>query len=116
VLKDIQKLLAELRLLSSYVTNADSEVLTLVTSEALTALHSLVYQDTQQLDSSSRHRLQKLANAAQKSFAECALLLDENRLLFEQNNESNCRKLVQSTKVGEANVISYNDIIKAQVK
>jgi hypothetical protein len=117
VLKDIQKPLAELRLPSSHVTNADPEVLrTPVTSEALAALHGLVDQDTQQLDSSSRHRLQKLANAAQKSFAECALLLDENRLLFEQNNESNCRKSVRSTKVGEANVMSYGDIVKAQAK
>jgi hypothetical protein len=60
--------------------------------------------------------LQKLTSAAQKSFAECALLLDENRLLFEQNNESNCRKSVRSTKVGEAKVMSYDDIVEAQAK
>ena len=60
--------------------------------------------------------MQKLANAAQKSFAECALLLDENRLLFEQNNESNCCKSVRCTKVGNAKVISYSDIVEAQAK
>lgn len=57
--------------------------------------------------------MQKLANAAQKSFAECALLLDENRLLFEQNNESNCRKSIQCTKVREAKVIGYSEIVEA---
>ncbi|KAH7065083.1 hypothetical protein B0J12DRAFT_693463 [Macrophomina phaseolina] len=60
--------------------------------------------------------MQKLANAAQKSFAECSLLLDENRVLFEQNNESNCRKSARSTKVGEAKVMSYAEIVEAQAK
>lgn len=44
------------------------------------------------LDARSKKRLQKLANAAQVSFAECALLLNENQLLFQQNNESKRRK------------------------
>ena len=43
-------------------------------------------------------------------------LLDENWLLFEQNNESNCRNLVRSTMVGKAKVMSYGDIIEAQAK
>jgi hypothetical protein len=43
----------------------------------------------------SKQHLWKLANAAQKSFAECALLLDENQLLFKQNNESKSRKSVR---------------------
>jgi hypothetical protein len=38
------------------------------------------------LDGPSKHCLQKLANAAEKVFAERALLLDGNRLLFQQNN------------------------------
>jgi hypothetical protein len=117
VLQDIQKPLAELCIPSKSVTTNSPEILqTPVTSEALTTLHTLVEQDAQRLDSLSRHRLQKLANAAQKSFAECALLLDENRLLFEQNNESNCRKSIRSTKVGEAKVMSYGDIVEAQAK
>jgi hypothetical protein len=37
-------------------------------------------------------------------------------LLFEQNNERNCRKSIRSTKVGEANVMSYSDIIEARAK
>jgi hypothetical protein len=44
------------------------------------------------------------------------LLLDENRLLFEQNNESKCRKSVKSTVVGKAKVMSYEDIVQAELK
>jgi hypothetical protein len=102
VLKDIQKPQAELRLpsLSEAIVEpcVDGEILqTPVTSDALTALRSQIDQGAHGLDNSTRRRLEKLASAAQKSFAECALLLDENRLLFEQNNESNCRKSVRST-------------------
>ena len=67
------------------------------------------------LDSPSKHCLKKLANAAQKAFAERALL-DENWLLFEQNNESNFRQSTRSTVVGKAKVMSYEDIIEAQAK
>ena len=116
VLKDTQKPLVELRVPGDNDTTGAEILPTPVTSEALTALNTQIYQDTQLLDGSSRHRLQKLTNAAQKSFAECALLLDENWLLFEQNNESNCRKSVRSTKVGEAKVMSYGDIVEAQAK
>jgi hypothetical protein len=51
----------------------------------------------------------------EKAFAERALL-DENRLLFEQNNESNCRQSTRSTVVGKAKVMSYEDIVEAQTK
>ena len=87
-----------------------------VTSEALTLLQSRIKDDAQLLDSPSKHRLQKLANAAEKAFAERALLLDKNRLLFEQNNESNCRQSTRSTVVGKAKVISYEDIVEVQAK
>jgi hypothetical protein len=117
VLKDIQKPVAELRVPNNTGAMTDTEVLqTPVTSEALTALHSQIDRETLLLDAPNRHRLRKLANAARKCFAERALLLDENRLLFEQNNESNCRKSVRPTKVGEAKVISYDDIVEAQAK
>jgi hypothetical protein len=68
------------------------------------------------LDSPSKQRFQKFANAAQKLLAECTILLDENRLLFEQNNESNCRQSTRSTVVGKAKVMSYQDIVEAQAK
>jgi len=87
-----------------------------VTAEALTSLRNLIQQDTHMLDEPSKQRLQKLANAAQKSFAECALLLDENRLLFQQNNERDCRQSTRSTVVGKAKVMSYEDIVEAQAE
>jgi hypothetical protein len=48
---------------------------TLVTAEALTSLHNMIKQDTNVPDE-TRTRIQKLANAAQISFAERALLKD----------------------------------------
>ncbi|KAJ6282165.1 hypothetical protein J3E71DRAFT_174914, partial [Bipolaris maydis] len=116
VLKDIQKPLAELRLPQENRPTDDEILQTPVTSDALAVLRSQIDLGADKLDDSTRRRLQKLTNAAQKSFAECALLLDENQLLFEQNNESNCRKSARSTKVGEAKVISYGDILEAQAK
>ncbi len=103
VLKDIQKSLAELYVLKNDEVKMKScsqgvVLQTPVTSEALTSQRSRIEHDAHLLDGPSKHRLQKLANAAQKAFAGRALLLDENRLLFEQNNESNCR---QSTRLGE---------------
>lgn len=87
-----------------------------VTSEALTLLQSRIEDDAQLLDSPSRRRLQKLANAAEKAFAKPALLLDKNRLLVDQNNESNCRRSTRSTVVGKVKVMSYEDIVEAQIK
>jgi hypothetical protein len=120
VLKDIQKPPVD------YLSQKDSvkvescpqsETLqTPVTAEALTSLRNLIEQDAHTLNDASKQRLQKLANAAQKSFAECALLLDENRPLFEQNNESNCRQSTRSIVVGKAKVMSYKDIVEAKLK
>jgi hypothetical protein len=109
VLRDIQKPLAELYVPREGEMKVEScpqsEVLqTPVTSEALTSLHSRIEQDAHVLDGPSKQGLQKLANAAKKSLAGCALLLDENRLLFEQNNESNCCQSTRSTVVGKAKV------------
>jgi hypothetical protein len=121
VLKDIQKPLPEL-----YIPIIDkvkveffvqSEVLrTPITSEALTLLQSRVEKDSQLLDSHSKLRVQKLISAAEKTLAERALLLNEIRILFEQNNESNCRKSTRSTIVSKAKVMSYEDFVDAQAK
>jgi hypothetical protein len=66
-----------------------------VTSEALTLLHNLITQDAHALDETSKQRLQrhvqKLANAAQISFAERALLRDQTRFLSRMNNEAKVR-------------------------
>ena len=81
-----------------------------VTAEALMSLHSLIEQDTHALNERSKQRLQKFTNAAQISFAECALLRDENRVLFKQNNEAKVCRSTKSTVVGKAKVMSYEDI------
>jgi hypothetical protein len=67
-----------------------------------------------ELDRSSILQIQRLANAAENAFADRAILLDENLLLFEQNNERNTRKSMKATAVGSAKVLSYEDIVEAQ--
>ena len=66
-----------------------------VSPEALTSLHNLIQQDTHTLDEPTKQRLQKhvqkLANAARISFAECALLQDQNQFLSKMNNEAKVR-------------------------
>ena len=62
-----------------------------MTAEALSSLRSLIEQGSHMLDESSRHYVQKLTNAAERAFADRALLLDENLNLFKQNNERECR-------------------------
>ena len=56
-----------------------------------------------------RH-VQKLASAAKISFAECALLRDQNQLLSEINKEAKVRQLTRSLVLGKAKVISYEDL------
>jgi len=55
-----------------------------------------------------------MANAAENAFTDRAILLDENLLLFEQNNEKATRKSIKATVVGSARVMSYEDIVEAQ--
>jgi hypothetical protein len=86
------------------------------TSDNLLLLRSKIEQDTDGLDNLSRFRVQKLSNAAEKAFAERSLLLDDNRLLFAQNNKKVSRKSVRSTIVGTAKVMSYEDIVDAKTK
>jgi hypothetical protein len=86
-----------------------------VTWESLTYLRIKIEQDIA-FDHPSKRGLQKLANAAEKAFADRALLLDENRLLFEQNNEKTTRLSIRSTVTGNAKVMTYDDIVEAQRK
>ncbi|CAN9148154.1 unnamed protein product [Alternaria alternata] len=64
VLKDIQRPPAELR-----IPKGDEGI--------------QIEKDAHLLSGPRRQQLQKMANTAQTSFVKCALLLDENRLLFE---------------------------------
>jgi hypothetical protein len=57
-----------------------------VTCESLTYLRTKIEQETA-LNSPSKYRFQKVANAAEEAFADRVILLDENKLLFQQNKE-----------------------------
>jgi hypothetical protein len=67
-----------------------------------------------EIDAPCKSYIQKLANVAETAFADRAILLDENLLLFEQNNEKATRKSIRATVVGSARVMSYEDIVEAQ--
>jgi hypothetical protein len=75
-----------------------------VTSEGLTLLNNLIKQDADADDEVSKQRrerhLQKLANAAQTSFAKNALLQDRTRFLIKINNESKVRRSTTSVVRG----------------
>jgi len=90
------------------------------TAEALKLLHNLIKQDACVLDEISKQRLQrrvqKLASAAQISFAECALLQDQNRFLSKINNETKVRRLTRLVVLGKAKVMSYEDLNEARAK
>jgi hypothetical protein len=91
-----------------------------VSAEALTQLHNLIKQDAHTLDKTSAQRLerhvQKLANAAHISFAERALLRDQNQFLTSMNNEARVRQSTKSVVLGKAKVMSYEDIEEARAK
>jgi hypothetical protein len=87
---------------------------TLVTTEALASLHNLIKQNTLGPDKQSTQRVQrhvqKLASAAQISFAECALLREQNQFLSEINKEAKVRRSTRSLVLGKAKVMSYEDL------
>jgi hypothetical protein len=88
------------------------------TSQNLAVLRQEVNKDLQKggpLDTLSKLRIYKLANAAEVGFAERSLLLDENELLFEQNNEVERHKSVKSKVIGTAKVLSYEDLVQAEL-
>ncbi|KFY05438.1 hypothetical protein V491_09129 [Pseudogymnoascus sp. VKM F-3775] len=85
-----------------------------VSAEDLTSLHNLIKGET------SAPRLQryvqKLANAAQMSFAKSAILEDQQEYLTAISNEAKVRRSTRSTVVGRAKVMSYEDIEDARAK
>ena len=91
-----------------------------VSAEALMLLHNLIKQNAHTLNEVSIQRLQrhlqKLANAAQISFAEHALLYDHNQFLTRVNKEAKIRRLTKSVVLGKAKVMSFEDIEEARAK
>ncbi len=61
-------------------------------------------------------KAEELANAAQVSFAERALLNNRNQFLTEANNEAKVRRSTRSVVLGKAKVMSYYDIEEARAK
>ncbi|KAF1970933.1 hypothetical protein BU23DRAFT_600650 [Bimuria novae-zelandiae CBS 107.79] len=91
-----------------------------ITADAVASLHNLIKQDALALDDTSRQRLQrhvqKLTNATQLSFAERALLQENNQFLAEINNEAKARRRTKPEILGVGRVVSYEDLQKARVE
>ena len=85
------------------------------TAEGFVELRRLIEGESHVLSESCRCRMEKAFNAAENALADRGLLLDENRLLFQQNCEKASRTL-KPTVVGTARVISYDDIVLAQTQ
>ncbi|KFY41820.1 hypothetical protein V494_02772 [Pseudogymnoascus sp. VKM F-4513 (FW-928)] len=128
VLRTIQKPLAQLTIPQAGNMKVGSclqdEVLkspvTPVSAEPLTLLHNLIKEDIYTHNEASarrqQRRVQKLANAAQISFAENALLRDQNQMLTIISNEVKVRRSTRSIVLGKAKVMSYEDIEEARAK
>ncbi|OKP10252.1 hypothetical protein PENSUB_4337 [Penicillium subrubescens] len=65
-------------------------------------------------DEDSKLLVSRLAHAAEKAFADRALLRNDNERLLAQNNEKRSRTSKLARKVGNAKVMGYEDIIEAQ--
>ncbi len=85
-----------------------------VSAGGLTSLHNLIKQDARTLSGMGIQRLerhvQKLADATQISFAERALLHDQNQMLVRMNNEAKVRRSTRSVVLGKAKVMSFEDL------
>ena len=91
-----------------------------VSAGGIVALHNLIKEDTRLLDESQKQRLQKhvqkLANATQLSFAERALLFEQNEFLAKINNEAKVRRATKANIIGTARVMAYADLEKARTE
>jgi hypothetical protein len=83
------------------------------TTEGLRILCGKINKGIRGQDDHHKILLQHLAHAAERAFADRSLLSNENGQLLLQNNEKRSRKK-QARKVGNAKIMSYEDIIDAQ--
>lgn len=121
VLQEIQKPPIEQSL--AYIKDVSSDPLSpysllpiSVNAEGFEALRKKLDQESQHLDAVGKYRLQKLANAGEKAITDRVLLVEENMILFDQNNKKLSRSSTKSTVIGTARIISYDDIVEAQKK
>ncbi|TVY13943.1 hypothetical protein LARI1_G007590 [Lachnellula arida] len=105
---------------SCYEDERPQTPITPVSAEALVSLHNLIKQDAYTLDGNEtstqrlQRHIQKLATAAQISFADRALLRDQNQMLTRMNDEAKVRRKTKSVVLGKARVMSYEDIVVAR--
>jgi hypothetical protein len=129
VLKNIPKPPAELTIPKvverEVVYHLQDEVLqtpvTPVSAEAFISLQNLIMKrDAHALDETSKlslqRHIQKLANAAQTSFAKGALQQDRIQFLLKINNEAKVRRATKSLVLGTAKVMSYEDLIVKRIE
>jgi hypothetical protein len=85
-----------------------------VLAEDVTSLYNLIKQGVNTADGLNSRRLErhvrKLADAAQISITERALLHDQNQTLIRMNNEAKARRSTRSVVLGKAKVMSFEDI------
>ncbi|KFA56115.1 hypothetical protein S40293_00203 [Stachybotrys chartarum IBT 40293] len=125
VLCDISKPPADLITLQASEVNAGcclqdqvpQTPVTPVSAEAVASLHKQIEQDLYELDEMNRpclqKHIQKLTHAAQLSFAERTLLLENNQFLAQMNNKAKVRRSTKSEILGTARVMSYEDLENA---
>jgi hypothetical protein len=58
--------------------------------------------------------VEKVLHVVQQAFAEHELLREENKTLFRQNNKKRTQKHIKERKIGDAKVMSFNDIVEAR--
>ena len=58
----------------------------------------------------------RIANAAEKAFADRAILFNENSTLFKQKNEKAIRESISRNVVGNTRIMSEKDIVEAKKK
>jgi hypothetical protein len=93
-----------------------------VTAEGLVSLQNLIVQQntTCSQNETTRQRLQrlvqKLAKAAQMSFAKGILQQNHIRFLVAINNEAKVRRATRPKVLGTARVMSYQDLVEARAK
>ncbi len=110
----------EIQVGTCYQDDVPPTLVTPVLAEGLASLQNPIKQDTHTLSKASIQRLerhvQKLAYAAQISFAESALVYNQNQMLIKINNKAKVRRPTRSVLLGKAKVMSYEDIEEARIK
>jgi hypothetical protein len=88
-----------------------------VTADALSMLRRRIENTVakaESLNPAEKLCIDKLMNVAENAFAERSILLDENLLLFQQNNERADRVSTKATMIGNARVMKYEGMVKEQ--